>query len=89
MIIEKPESARYLPAGALELRSNGEVVVISIDESYACAAAKFLIENGFKEEVDTQAEIIAEAVNHFRWGLGANNYVAVASSGTRRQICGK
>jgi hypothetical protein len=77
MIIQEPENARYLPVGDLVLKGGGEVMVVSIDESYVCAAAKFLIDRGLCLDVSTQAEIVARAVNQFQWGLGANNYVAI------------
>lgn len=83
MIISSSEYARFLPVGDLAFENDGEFVIVSIDESYVCAAAQHLIDNGFHSEVSTQAELVANAVNRYKWGLGANNYTAVVGPETK------
>lgn len=79
MIIEKPEDTRFLPSGDLVFEKDHERFSVNIDDYYTACAAEHLIANGFDREVFSQADIIANAVNFFQWGLGASNFIAIAN----------
>jgi hypothetical protein len=71
------EHVRYFPSGRLQLSQDGAEFYVTIDEKFAASAAKEVLERGDILEFSTQAEIIAFAVNTYKWRLG-NKYKAVA-----------
>jgi hypothetical protein len=79
MILSSRTDAPFLPLGDLMLIKEDLEFHVIVDESYSGNAAQFLIEKGTKENFNSQAEIIAYAINQYKWEIGAKGFHARAS----------
>ena len=76
MLIQNANDVQFLPRGRLSLEHDGYAFNARVDRNYATLAAEFLLELGVCKNFATQSELVAEAVNEFKWDLGQLSYRA-------------
>lgn len=84
MIIRDRMDVLVLPKGSLSLEKDGTRLEAQQDDDFATAAAQVLIDHGIRKNYESQAEVVADAINDHHWGLGARNYIAVVYYGGGR-----
>ena len=80
MKIEKIEDAEQLPDGDLYLKKDDESTYVLINIGFAIRAAEIILEKKNKNSFNTKAELIAEAINKYRWSFGGRGYKAITGA---------
>lgn len=83
MKIHLSGDAKYLPKGKLVIEKGSARYPVVIEDSYSVKAAQAVLDHGVVRSFSTQAEVIAEAINCFRWDLGGADYHATVIPGGR------